>query len=78
VIELDSQTLWIYGLRGIAYASLQKYEQAIEDFNRALDLSPQSIWARDLRDEAARLLKLHGQNDQDSHLFAQNFVPQSN
>jgi tetratricopeptide (TPR) repeat protein len=75
VIELNPQTFWTYGLRGIAYANLKQYERAIEDFNRVLELSPQSTWARELRDEAIRLLKAPRQSEPFDP-FAKDFLPQ--
>ena len=41
VIDADSEHMNAYANRGLAYSYLEDYEQAIEDFTKALELDPE-------------------------------------
>src|SRR5207253_5817084 len=62
-LELDSNYVWAYVHRGIAYREFKEYQQAIADFDRALELEPHnasvfgqkaltSLWLRNTRQAA--------------------------
>jgi tetratricopeptide (TPR) repeat protein len=57
MFELDPQSAWPYHLRGRAYLDLKEYQQAIEDFNHALELDSKYSWAYDGKGLAYLLLK---------------------
>jgi tetratricopeptide (TPR) repeat protein len=51
-IELSPQNAPLFGLRGIVYAGLERYERAIQDYNQAIQIDPQNITFYNLRGES--------------------------
>ena len=64
-IELDSNNLYFYENRGIAYLGLSEYENALSDFNKLLELDPNNIKAYYNRYEAYVGLKQYELAKQD-------------
>ena len=64
-IELDSNNLYFYENRGIAYLGLSEYENALSDFNKFLELDPNNIKAYYNRYEAYVGLKQYELAKQD-------------
>ncbi len=44
-LELDPTDPYIYGRRADTYRALREYERALQDFNRAFELDPESATA---------------------------------
>jgi tetratricopeptide (TPR) repeat protein len=55
----------LYRIKGRAYAALDKYAQAIQDYDQALQLAPTSVETHILRGEAYHVLKNYEQAIQD-------------
>lgn len=54
----------IYTSRGVAYAQCQKYHEALQDFNKALELSPDGIQDADLLMSRGLIYKYLGQDNE--------------
>lgn len=57
LIELSPQDPQLFALRGIVYASLERYERAIQDYNQAIEIDSQDVILYNLRGEAYEKLQ---------------------
>jgi len=49
--------VWTIASRGETYQSMERYEEALADFDRAIDLDPEVAWIIASRGEIYRLMR---------------------